>query len=214
MNRIASAAAALTLASSLAAGAATIDLTDPGAFAIASGGTTATGTAGGVGFTLTAFGGRLNNDEAGPGALAGGLSGLRDGLGIGNDEITFGRDRLVLSFDREVTVTSFFALDLFREVADPTVDEGFTVNGGAPFYAQATMMQDPFGFARFDGLGLTGRTFSFEAVATNDGRGSPDFALAGVSFSVVPVPASGLLLATALGGAVVLRRRKARKASA
>ena len=62
----------------------------------------------------------------------------------------------------------------------------------------------------FDFSNVTSLSFSITSTGTAD---SVDGALAGIEVSVVPIPASGLLLFGALGGAAALRRRKARKAA-
>jgi hypothetical protein len=57
------------------------------------------------------------------------------------------------------------------------------------------------------GLSVSGQVFSFDAGAGNDGQGIGDFALAGLEFAVVPLPAAGLLLGTALWGFGLIGRR-------
>ena len=50
-------------------------------------------------------------------------------------------------------------------------------------------------------------------IDTSTTRGNVDGQLDSITVSAVPVPASGLLLLGAFGGAAALRRRKAKKAA-
>lgn len=202
-------ATVMTFAAAAAASAALVDFTNPSSYSIAPGGTTATGMSGGIGFTVTTSGGRLNNREAGPGAtVTSPLAGTVDGLGIQDDEITFPDQTITVAFDRAVTISRLFALDLFQDAEDDGTDEGFTVNGGDAFLAQVSISNDRFGFGDFGGLSLTGMSFTFAPISTNDNVGNPDFALAGIEFepSPIPLPAGVLLLGGALAGLGFARR--------
>lgn len=209
--------AVVAMGSTAIAQAAIIDFTDPDAYSI-SGSTGSAVLGGGVSLEIASVGGTLNNSEAGPGAVAAApLSGIVDGLGIRDDEVTFPRESLTLTFSRAVTISSIFALDLFGDIpftvdgaGDLETDEGFTVNGGDPFLAQVLNSDDTIGFGSFSGLSFTGTTFTFAAISTNDRFAAPDFALAGLEFEVapVPLPAGILLLGGALGGLGLARRKK------
>lgn len=189
------AAASLLLVAS-AAQATVLDFTDPTTYDIS--GSTLTGD----GFaSATATGGPLNISEAGPGAI-GPLAGTVDGLGIGDDEISFPNESFSLSFSDGVTLTAIYLLDFFMG------EQMFVSNGveTVTFTADAAA-GDTTGFFA-GGLGLTGSTFTFTAGQTDDVNSvAGDFALAGVSFSVVPLPAAMLLLLGALGGLTLLQRR-------
>lgn len=191
----------LALATGLAAfgsmaQAALIDFTDPTTYSVV--GDTITG----AGFDQAmAMGGDFNISEAGPGAI-GPLAGTVDGLGIGDDEISFPGEAMSISFETAVTLTAIYLLDFFAG------EQVFISNGTATtmFVASAN---DGIGF--FTGsLGLTGTVFTFAAGEPDDNvTGVSDFALAGVEIAPIPLPAAaGLLLAgLAMGGFVARRRR-------
>ena len=67
------------------------------------------------------------------------------------------------------------------------------------------------GTSAFDFNNVAALSFKIDSTST---RGNVDGQLASIEVSAVPVPASGLLLLGALGGAAALRRRKAAKKAA
>lgn len=199
-------ATAATLGSAIAAQAGLIDFTDPSTYTIS--GNTGSGSVGDFNYTIESIGGNLTRRADGPGAT-GPLVGDTDGLGIRDDEISFPAESLTITFDRMVQINRILTLDLFLDRQPDEVDEGFTVNGGSPFLAQANASEgDTVGFGDFGGLSLIGTSFTFEAIATNDNRGAPDFALAGLNVAPVPLPAGVLLLGGALAGLGFARRGK------
>lgn len=182
-----------------AAHAALLDFTDPSTFTVA--GSTITG----AGFdTMTATGGNFNVSEAGPGPV-GPLAGIRDGVGIGDDEISIGRESVTLSFASSVTLTALYLLDFFN-------GERMSISNGTDTVTFLAVAVDRVGFFT-GGLGLTGSVFTITPGTGNDGLGVGDFALAGVAFDdgsvpIIPLPAGAALLAAALGGLAISRRRK------
>lgn len=203
----AAAVMALTVGS---ANASILDFTDPASYTI-SPANVASGMIDGVNWTLTASGGNIVEGANGPGPIAAApLLGATDGLGIFDDELTAGVETFTLMFDQVVTVLNVYFLDLFiarnntgLEVATVSVD------GGAPvhFNAQVSEAGNTIGFGAF-ATSLTGSSFLFTAEFSNDTRGNPDYALAGLDLAPIPLPAGVLLLGGALGALGFARRRK------
>ncbi len=137
-----------------------------------------------------------------------------DGIGIGDDEITYrtpSTELLTVRFDDTVRLTGVHFLDLFEapdsateEVAMVTVDDKPIV---LTFGAFQRKMGDNPGYA-FASTDVTGRTFRFSVLSTNDAYGDPDYALAALDVAPVPVPAAGLLLVGAIGALGATRRRR------
>ena len=213
--KLASWTAGALAATTLSASAAVIDFTDSSIYTSQTGGS-ATGTVDGVGFTIAPTGGALTF-AAGPGPV-GGLVGDNDGIGIGDDEID-GSEYLTIVFDRSVRLTGVSFLDLFRSAANATDAEQAVVYDGVPpatgnfvatFEATETYAPGGTGFGSF-AVNARGDTFTFDVGTGNDDKGVGDFSVAGltVQLAAIPLPASALLLGGALGGLVLLRRRKA-----
>ncbi len=210
-TRTLAAAAAVALCGVSAANAALIDFTDKKVVAGISGNMLT-----GPGWTLTGSPATLNlvNGPQPPGAI-GPLKGQTDGIGIKDDEITYPRESLTLTFDNTVKLTGLYFLDLFfgaagTEYAQLTVDGVFQGSGAAQQYNPGAGNTNP-GYAAFTGLSFIGKAFTFTVGPTNDlfGNDKPDYALAGVEVSAVPLPAGALLLGTALAGVGFFRRRRA-----
>lgn len=218
-------ASTVAMGSAVAAQAALIDFTDPSTYSLS--GSTGSGTSvdGTLAFTLSAVGGNITNSEVGDyeADRVTPLSGQVDGLGVGpslnsNDEITFPLESITVSFDRAVTISRLYFLDLFGVrpgVARDEDDESaiVTTNTGqsAQFFAQTLNQDGTVGFGDFM-TSLTGTSFTFEAGEDNDAFAFPDFALAGLDATEVapiPLPAGILLLGGALGGLGLARRKKA-----
>ena len=218
-------AATVAMGSTVAAQAALVDFTNPSTYTLS--GTTGSGTSvdGTLGFTLSSMGGGniTNNEVADYEAdRVSPLSGQVDGLGIespnSNDEITYPLEALTVTFDRAVTISRLYFLDLFGVrpgVAEDEDDESavVTTDGGMSeeFFAQTLNQDGTVGFGDFM-TNLTGTSFTFTAGLQNDAFAFPDFALAGfevteVPVSPVPVPAGILLLGGALGGLGLARRK-------
>lgn len=173
-------------------------------------------TVGGVDVTITASPDALNFNDTldNPGApfcSTFGFACEQDGLGIVNDELD-GSESVTLAFSNSVNISALSFLDLFFDTgsdSDETVT--FFVNGdtAGTFDGLDPFRDDANGFSRFTtDLGMVD-SISFLVGGGNDGVGVGDFALAGIEFTPVPLPAAGLLFATAVAGAGVARRRRA-----
>ena len=147
------------------------------------------------------------------------LAGDNDGFGVMNDEISAPGNNpnkipqtVTITFNKKVKLRSAYYLDLFlnstgtdSEFANILVDG---VASGVPVFGAVVPTSEGVGLGEQTGLSLNGYSFTFFASPSNDGVGQPDFALAGLEISAVPLPAGFLLLGTALGGLGVARRRK------
>jgi hypothetical protein len=156
-----------------------------------------------------------NTNEAGPGPV-GVLVGDNDGVGVIDDEITFGKESVTLTFDREVRLTAAYFLDLFiaadkstKEIANITVGDIVGLSDASLVAtAELGVPGKKIGYGELLGVNLRGSQFTFWASETNDMEGRPDFALAAVEISPVPLPAGALLLLTGLAGLGIARRRR------
>lgn len=198
------AAAALGL-SAMAANAAVIDFTSASSSA-ADEDTSFSGSSGSISWTLTAVGGTFEVSEGGPGPLAlsngDSLDGVFDGIGIEDDEVTFPEQQAVLTFNTGVELSAAYFLDLF----EPEMVTVSSDNGDVVVLSSTVPLSDGVGFNEFTGVTLTGSVFTFTPEAPNE-IGGPDFALAGVEVSNIPLPAGILLLGGALLGLRTVRRR-------
>lgn len=209
-------AAIVTTAGAMGASATTIDFTDNGSYTFTP--TAATGSTDGIGWTLDSNPSTslLTNSEAynGISKPVTPLALENDGIGVilkatdVDDEVTFPKESLTMTFDEEVGVTGFYFLDLFGR-------ETVTIYADGNLVTPVTTVTSPWGprnnskggyvYYAFD---TTVTSLTFVPGSNNDNRGKPDFALAGIDLAAVPVPAAGLLLLTALGGLGLARRRK------
>lgn len=194
-------------------------------------------TVSGVTFTLTSPTGGLNaNDEVSDpsrpfctGAHAGApdFDCLSDGFGVGTgpvdgDEVGPG-ESLVLDISETVKITHIYVLDLFAQDMEPGTPEesaqiDFGGNGSVDeeFTAIEVLLVDPNGFEAYavtSAANMTNRIV-FTAGIENDGAGVPDYALAGISFDLIPeeripLPAALPLLLSGIAGLTLLRRRRA-----
>ncbi len=184
------------------------------------------------GVTITVTGSSLtnNNEMVNNGAHCQGQGGplacTTDGIGIGDDEVTFGNQQTVtVEFDQAVGITFLHYLDLFVD----------TTTGAAPESAIAELYD---GSNTLLGTFQTSATEVFTGVATSAGFRSElplltgvtrivfsagmgdddatgDFALAAIDFNAaniidnpVPVPAALPLFAAGLAGLRLARRRR------
>lgn len=186
------------------ASAVTLDLTlGAGVLNTANPGTSTTVTdAGGSGInlTLTAFNpsilatsADLNVNGSGVGVVTQFIPPFVDGSGTidgrGGDEFVF------LTFSESV-----FLQGLTFGSAGANDEYDLVVDGSFAFFNDET--SSPNAFA--GGNSFTGSVFGIRANQNND-----DFRLASVTFAAVPLPVPFLLLGSAVGGLILLRRKKA-----
>lgn len=148
----------------------------------------------------------------GGGAGATGILKLdNDGVGVDDDEVTATTppELIHLEFTNEVYVTELYFLDLFFNTngkESVLVWLGGEDGGAADLEIFATdEFQTEGGYRYFDEIFWKGTKISFGAGAGNE-VGMPDFSLAAIGVSEVPLPAAGWMLLAGLGGIAALRR--------
>ena len=189
------------------AGASAIDFTDAEAYGdtiIQTGPTTLTGTVTGVGWTGVTAPGAINVSENGPGPQGPFVTGDNDGLGIGDDEISFDpSESFTLTFETQVGIVGLYFLDHFEEEeVHVSVDEGDVALVFSPGAALGTS-----GYTAFEDLALFGSKFVFTVGEPNEAGATADYSLAAIDLAPIPLPAGLLLLGGALGMLGVARRR-------
>lgn len=144
---------------------------------------------------------------------SGDLACAGDGLGITDDEVSNPGSSQVLTvtFDRAVVVHAFTFLDAFRfdddlfEIADIAFLDDPTL---LSFDAVETD-HDNAGWLTGGNFGpITTTGFKLTVSGNNDRLGVTDLALASVTVSAVPLPASVLLLGAVLAGFGIAGRRR------
>jgi hypothetical protein len=205
-------AAFVTMAGAMGAAASTIDFTDEGAYTITD--DLATGTTDGIGWTLDSNPPdsrlRYTQEFDGDAAPVTPLALENDGIGVSfllpDDEVSFPRESLTMTFDSEASVTGFYFLDLFGAETVEIYDENNVLL--TTVTASSADLDNSVGGYTYFAFDASVTSLTFVPGPLNDSLGRPDFALAGVDLAAIPVPAAGLLLLTALGGLGLARRRK------
>lgn len=207
-------AAFVTMAGAMGAAASTIDFTDEGSYTITE--DLATGTTDGIGWTLDSnpddsrlrYAQEFDGDAAPPTTP---LALENDGIGVSflvpDDEVSYPRESLTMTFDATASVTGFYFLDLFGAETVDIYDENNVLL--TTVIASSADLDNSVGGYTYWAFDASVTSLTFVPGPLNDSLGRPDFALAGVDLAAIPVPAAGLLLLTALGGLGLARRRKA-----
>jgi hypothetical protein len=216
------------LASSFGLGSAqatTIDLTNSADWSGANGTSSFVSptTFDGLSVTVSAVGGSITFNAADAHAACSGVTGLAcqgDGLGIGDDEITFGQEVLTVAFSTPVRLLGLEFLDLFQGGASfvDLLSEMllFTLFGdfGSIDGSLAGSALDTLGYGTIalDVEGVTSIAFYSRSPLSAP---NTDFALAAVDLVVTPEPGSLALVAIGLlaAGARVRSRRRERSAT-
>ena len=209
-------AAIVTMAGAMAAAASTIDFTDEGSYT--AGASQATGTTDGTGWTLTpnpnVYFLTYSQEYDGTNAPVTTLALENDGVGVirnrnsTDDEVTYPRESLTMTFDAAVEVSGFYFLDLFGRETVTVYADGNLVTSIATISSPWGSGDNSEGGYVYYAFDATVTSLTFVPGSSNDNRGRPDFALAAIDLAPIPVPAAGLLLLTALGGLGLARRRK------
>ncbi len=183
----------------------------------------------GTTYSITAFGGTLDNSQLQDGNTCVGLDCTTDGLGVDtggdwddDDEISsyddgeeFFAQSITVTFGTAVNITELYFLDLFTddegtgeaEVARVSYNETHS-----DFLADAGQVRFDGSSGYFAALALNIVTDELVFTVFNggaQGRGYGDYALAAITgVSAVPLPPALLMFGAALGGMGVLARRK------
>ncbi|KIX14369.1 PEP-CTERM sorting domain-containing protein [Dethiosulfatarculus sandiegensis] len=137
-----------------------------------------------------------------------------DGFGVrGNEEDEVDKlEKLTLSFDKPVYLSSFNLTDLFYEGSRQYQEEGYySLDGGAAvkFLADLSQVSGSTNGVKLISLN-SGPVTTIEFYALNpvpEGQ-HHDFSVAGINASATPEPASLILVGSALGLGLWRRRRK------
>lgn len=175
------------------------------------------GTAGSIAGTSYSISsnGTLNWSQGHDGNTCSGLACMRDGLGVGDDEITIGSEYIRIDFGQDVRVTGFSFLDLFSSSNGNNRERAMVAyKGSGSMMFDALLTETPggdSGFLSAYGLDIVTDFLIFTAGGTNDGLGRDDYALAAVGVSAVPLPPALLMFGAALGGIGFLGSRRQKK---
>ena len=174
------------------------------------------GTAGSVAGTTYSISsnGTLNWSQSQDGSTCVGLACIRDGLGVGDDEITIGGEYIRIDFGQTVRVTGFTFLDLFSNQSGTSRERAIVTYGSGSIFFDSLLSETPggdSGFLSAYGLDIVTNFLILTAGGSNDGLGRDDYALAAIEVSAVPLPPALIMFGAALGGIGFLGFKRDRK---
>ncbi len=192
-----------------AAHAVLVDFTDDGT-------SITTDTIGGITYNLAGAPGAPNNAQSHDGSTCMiPLACEQDGLGIGDDEITYGGETLTVDFDGDnVILTKLWFLDLFKANANDPDPETARVTFFGPdagvmdFVALESIGGGNSGFLMSGVLNLVISGFQIELLSFNDDAGAADAAFAAFEVREVPIPGAAVLMLCGLAGFGFASRKK------
>ena len=166
------------------------------------------GPSAGVSWDLGVAGGTIYRDGV-TGGTCEDLACVKDGIGIGDDEVTTGdTEWLTMTFGAPVTIQSLFFLDMFGDESASAIfkDAGGSSLGSITANASGG---GGSGFLRYEvgSLGASVSSILLTAGPLNDNSGKADFAFAGLKVAT-PLPAAAWLFGSALLGFVAYSRRR------
>ncbi len=168
------------------------------------------GSVAGTTYSITSNG-ALNWFESQDGSTCVGLACVRDGLGVGDDEITIGGEYVRIDFGQMVRVTGFAFLDLFSSFNGNNRERAVVTYGSGSMFFDSLLSETPSGDSGFlaaYGLDIVTDYLIFTAGGTNDNFGQDDYALAAVNVSAVPLPPALIMFGAAMGGIGFLARKR------
>ncbi len=160
------------------------------------------GNVAGTTYSITSSG-TLTWTQGQDGSTCTGLACVRDGIGVGDDEITIGSEYIRVDFGQAVRITSLAFLDLFSSSSGNNRERAVVTYGSGSMFFDSLLSETPgddSGFLAAYGLDIVTNFLTFTADGTNDNLGRDDYALAAIGVSPVPLPPALLMFGAALGG--------------
>ncbi len=174
----------------------------------------ANGNIAGTTYAITTTGGSLTWGQSQDGSTCIGLDCVRDGLGVGDDEITIGNEAIRIDFGTTVRVTALAFLDLFSSVNGLNQERAIVTYSSGSMFFDSLLSETPNGDSGFradNGLNILTDFLIFTAGGTNDNVGRDDYALAAVTVTAVPLPPALAMFVIALGGIGFLGKKRTHK---